>query len=377
MMLPSLFAKSVREQVREPLVMAGVVLMGAAFMVIFGLAMGTSLYTYAIAVRGGTGSKFVEALRNAGYPDGVRLFDVRLDPMTEDLTPALRRRDLAAIVRIPEGFPAAVEALSAGRSVTATAVEVRGDPGNPAFGLVEMMIRSTLDEYLVSMGQPTQSIHTQTSYLEGGPTSGGEFTYMAPGLMLMAIFMLLIQCAMVIVREVQSGTMLRLRLAGVPTGQFLGAVGLSQVLFAGLMLPLMYATARLMGLPPTHDLFAELCVGLLASTTAIAFGLVTAAVSRTVIEAFLWGNLATIPVVFLSGAFFPLPRRALFSVFHLDVNLLDWIPSNPAVSAMSEVLLRGAGLTDVWWDILKMLVASAGLFALGAFLFSRTHLRRI
>jgi hypothetical protein len=80
---------------------------------------------------------------------------------------------------------------------------------------------------------------------------------LAPGLMLMAIFMLLIQCAMVIVREAQSGTMRGLRFAGVPRGQCLESVGLPQVLFASMVPPLMSAVVRLTGLPALADSPAE------------------------------------------------------------------------------------------------------------------------
>jgi len=340
----SLFRKTVREQLREPLMLGVTVTFGAVFMLIFGLAFGESYFTYRLAVRnldrpvGGlrAGDALLERLEAMSYDDGVRMF-------------ALERVD-------------ATDGL---------------DPANTGFGLVRMMLQSGLDDFLVERGRAPPVVSLETRFIETKVKGGGEFTYIAPGLMLMAIFLLLIQCSMVIVREVQSGTMLRLRLSRMQIWEFLLGVSASQVLFAALMLPLMYGVAVLVGFKGSGAVGTAFVVGLSSSVTAIAFGLVNAAISRTVVQAFLWGNLITIPVVFLSGAFFPIPEHVLFSVLGQKVTLMDWLPSAPAVAAMNKVLIYGAGLSDVGPELLKMALMSGLLFALGTALFSRTHLRRL
>lgn len=392
-----LFLKSVREQLREPLMLGVTVTFGAVFMLIFGLAFGESYYTYRVAVLNrdrpvgslNAGEEFIKKLENMAYDDGVRLFLVERVESTAGLEARLQKRDLFAFIEIPatlsEALGSTPQTVGRGpsplegsrRPSSPSAISVTGDPSNAGFGMVRMMIQSVLDDFLQGQGHAIPAVSLNTVFIEAKVKGGGEFTYLAPGLMLMAIFLLLIQCAMVIVREVQSGTMLRLRLSNMKIWEFLLGISASQVLFAAVMLPMMYGMAVLVGFKGSGALGTAYLVGISASVVAIAFGLVTAAISRTVIAAFLWGNLATIPVVFLSGAFFPIPEHVLFAVAGHKITLMDWLPSAPAVSAMNKVLIYGAGAGEIAEDLLKMAVMSALLFALGVFLFSRTHLKRI
>jgi len=350
---------------------------GAVFMLIFGLAFGAGASTYRVAVwnldvHGRASTELIGALEAMAYDDGVHLFTVERVESFEAVEPRLQRRDLYATVRIPAGFSRAVE--SAGPSAK---LVVTGDPTNPGFGLVRMMVQSALDDFLGARGGTQPAASLETRFIETKVKGSGEFTYIAPGLMLMSIFLLLIQCSMVIVREVQNGTMLRLKLSRMSVWEFLLGVSLSQVFFAGLMLPIMYGVAVLVGFKGSGSVGAAFVVGLAASGTAIAFGLVNAAISRTVLQAFLWGNLITIPAVFLSGAFFPIPEHVLFTIASHPVTLMDWLPSAPAVAAMNKVLIYGASLEDVAVDLGKMAVMSVALFALGVTVFSRTHLKRL
>jgi ABC-2 type transport system permease protein len=243
--------------------------------------------------------------------------------------------------------------------------------------MVRMMAGSVLDGFLAETTGYTAPVSLETTFIEAKVKGGGEFTYIAPGIMLMAIFLLMIQCAMVIVKEVQNGTILRLRISHMKIWEFLTGISASQVFFAAIMLPLMYAVAVLVGFKSSGSLTLAFLVGICASIVAIAFGLIIAAISRTVVEAFLWGNLATIPVVFLAGCFFPMPEHVLFTISGAKITLMDWLPSYPAVTAINKVFLYGADLQDVAGDILKMLLMTSLLFAFGVFLFSRTHLKKL
>jgi len=378
----SVFLKSLREQFRAPLVLGIAVLTGSTFMVIFGLAMGNSFYTHAVVVIDHDqqpGSRtFIKHLSEARYEDGNRLFDVRQVKEPSGLTADLQRQKLGAVISIPKGFSATLGDLERGeRHLEPCELEVMGDPANAALGLKRLKLDSAFNAFLLGNGQLSWPFVLANRFLPSPVKGGGEFTYLAPGLMLMAIFLMLIHCAMVLVNEVQRGTMLRLRLSGLPTWQYLAGVGASQVLFASLMLPLMYTAAYAVGFRGAGNLGTAFVVGCASSLVAIAFGMVIAAFSRTVIEAFLWGNLMTIPVIFLSGVFFGVPDHVLFRMGGFTVRMMDWIPSYPAVIALKRVLLNGAALRDVTGELIKLLVTSTAFFALGAWLFKRTHLKKL
>jgi ABC-2 type transport system permease protein len=80
--------------------------------------------------------------------------------------------------------------------------------------------------------------------------------------------------------------------------------------------------------------------------------------------------------MFFSGAIYPLPRTALFTLGGHAVAIYDFIPATHAVVALNKVLTLGAGLGQVAYELIALVVLSAVYFAAGVWLFQRRHLRR-
>lgn len=374
MKIGAIFWKSLKEQVRDWRTLGLSFAMPVVFMVIFGLAMGGGYYTYKIITdnrdSGPLGREWLQRLQGSLYANGRPVFILQAPGSAASDREKLEKHEVAARLTIPAGFSAALQRPAA-RPVEVT---VTGDPGFPAFSLVKMMVDGELNAFAAAKSGRTPLVGSRLEMLGGGG-EGSEFDYIAPGLMLMAIFMLLIQCAVAIVRECEAGTILRLRLMPLRSGEYLAGVGLTQVLFAVLMIPMMFYTAVAVGFHSRGSLLTGMVVGVLASLSAIAVGLITAAVSRTANQAFLIGNMVIIPVVFLSGVFFPAPQITLF---HLGrpFGLFDLQPATHAVNAFNRIFLFGAGLGEIGYEIFMMLFLSAVYFLIGVWLFRRTHLRR-
>jgi uncharacterized phage infection (PIP) family protein YhgE len=109
MKILNLFIKSVKEQLREPLMLAVTVSFGAIFMLIFGLALGENYYTYKLAIINhdkpvagiNAGDRFVKKLREISYEDGVKMFEVEMVDSAKEVESRLQKRDISAFIEIP------------------------------------------------------------------------------------------------------------------------------------------------------------------------------------------------------------------------------------------------------------------------------------
>ena len=266
--------KSLLEQVRDLRGMAVSFMLPVMFMVIFGAVFGASFYTYDILVLNddsgsqqegaafGLGDSLVAALEASTYEDGTRIFRVTRISSRDEIGDRLARHDKVALINIPTTFTRSV--LSAGTAgAVRSVVSVEGDPGFPSFNLVRWLVEAVVAEVVAD--DPPVRLETVAA-VSGTATS--EFDYMAPGLMLLAIFMLLIQSATVLLSEVESGTLKRLSISRLRAWELLAGVSLSQVIFAALMIPLMFLSAIMMGFHNSGSLFDATVVGVITSLSA-------------------------------------------------------------------------------------------------------------
>jgi hypothetical protein len=130
-----------------------------------------------------------------------------------------------------------------------------------------------------------------------------------------------------------------------------------------------------LGFRSQGPLWVAIFVGAVTSLSIVGIGLLLACFARTVSEAFIYANFPLILLMFFTGAMFPMPPVPLFTLGGRTIGLFDILPPTHAVVAINKVLTLGAGLSDVLYEVVMLLVLSAGYFAIGVWLFQRTHLR--
>ena len=103
-----------------------------------------------------------------------------------------------------------------------------------------------------------------------------------------------------------------------------------------------------------------------ASFSCIGIGLVIAAFARQVAGAVILSVLVSFPLIFMTGAVFPLSQMPAF---------MQWIaraiPLTYAIEALSGVMLRGETLADVAWQLSVLIAFGVGLLTLGSLLVRR------
>jgi len=369
MRLWSVFRKAMREQLRDRSTLAMTLLAAPLFCLLYFLMMGGSSTSYTALLVNQDGNPAVaEALRTVQYEDGAPLLKLRTvadRPAAEKL---LRDREGDALVIIPPGFSAALQGGPASRYV------LSGDLTNPRYTVAAILAATAVDglvQQAVGAPPPVQFVEEPL----GGSGSRTEFESYVPGIIMIAVEMLMFKFAMMLAAEVEAGTLRRLRLTRMTAFDLLGGISLTQMIVGAGAVLLTFATAALLGFESQGPLWVAILITTLATFSIIGFGLLTACYSRTTTEAAVVGTFPMLTVMFFSGSAFPLPRVPLFSLFGRVVSVYDILPPTHAVTALNKVLTMGAGLGEIGYELAAILVLSAVYFAAGVWLFHRRHMR--
>ncbi len=86
--------------------------------------------------------------------------------------------------------------------------------------------------------------------------------------------------------------------------------------------------------------------------------------------------MITVPMGFLAGAFFPLPKEIIGQFNGRTYQVYDVLPWTHAVAALRSVLTYGTGIEgDVLFEVQALIILTAILFVTGVAAFSRVRLR--
>jgi ABC-2 type transport system permease protein len=186
----------------------------------------------------------------------------------------------------------------------------------------------------------------------------------------------MILSAMMITKEIENGTIQRIVLAKIKPMEICGGISLAQMVLAAIMIPLVFAASMLLGFHTSGSFLLAYVVSLIATFSAIGIGLIIAAFCKTSLEAFIIGNVVLTPMMFLAGIFFKVPPIKLFTIMDKEIELLSFIPTLDAVSAMNKILLQNAGFYNVVSELIVLIILSAFYFLLGVVLFKRRYMAR-
>jgi ABC-2 type transport system permease protein len=207
-----------------------------------------------------------------------------------------------------------------------------------------------------------------------GTSSLTEFELYVPSLLILALMMLMFTAAGALIREKDKGTLIRLRLSNLTVFEWLTAVSATQIIVGLLALGLTYLTAMAVGYKANGSLTILFLVGALTSLSIMAFSVLVAAFLRTVFDLVTVGCFPFFILMFFSGGMFPLPGVALFHWGDRAVQVNEILPTTHAISALNRVLSYDAGLGDITYELLAVLVLTAAFFAVGSWIFTRRHM---
>lgn len=406
----SIAIKDLKELLRDRRGLFFILLFPLFFMLIFGFGfggMGQNNEPHNIAIvnydQGATmpgtgehvnfGENLTNQLKDVKYEDSdVNIFNVTLTSETNaDNLIKQRKADVELI--IPEGFSQSVSdlikstiqsssvtgiATSTGTNTTSTII-IRGDTGYMGFGTTQGILNGILAQYPSKLpGAQTQDFIQ--SKVEGMPGTQAftAFDFMAPGIIVFAILMLAINVATILTREVENGTLNRLKLSKMTSFDFLfgGLLPWSLVVVAQVLI--LFAVAIGIGFHwqgSINSIVLAVIIGVIGGIASISLGMIIAAFAKNPPQASQLGTLIAVPVSFLIGAFIQLPQVVIGNLMGQQVQIYDILPWTHVLNALRDVLTNGGGWDSVAYQVSWAVILTVILFVIGVFLFSRTRLR--
>ena len=383
----SVFIKSVREQFRNLLVLALTLVFAPVFVFAYWLffpAEGSTAYRVLIInedagvqIDGQTyhaGEEVTDAIARVTYASGSPLLTVREVASFTEAEALLRDRNGVVYFLFPEDFSRQLAAKKAGDPSATTELVFGGDLTNPYYPIAAILATSAVDSYVQQVAGTTPPVQYVEQPL-GGSGSRTEFETYIPGMFIFAVMMLVFAASMTVAREVENGTLRRLQITRMTAFDLLGGTSLTLVIVGVAAEMLAFGTAMALGFRSYGPLWVAVLVGAVTSVSVIGVGMIVAAFSRSVSQAFVIANFPLGVFMFLSGAVFPIPSVTLFEIAGQPIGLCDFLPPRHAVVALNKILTLGAGLEEVVYELVALVVLSLLYFAIGTWVFQRRHLR--
>ncbi len=392
----SIASKDLKELLRDRRSLFFILLFPLFFMLIFGFAYGNMgennephniavvNYDQGVTVPGGThinfGDKTTDTLKDIKYPENdTNMFNVTLTSEA-DADNLVKQRSVDAEIIIPENFSRSISTL------TPSTVIVRGDTGYSGFGITQAMLSSVLGAYQTKLSANIQNNKNAPSEqliqgkIEGlpGTESFTAFDYLAPGMMVFAILMLATSVATILTREVESGTLRRLKLSKMTSFDFLFGGLLPWSLIAAAQVLILFAVAMGIGFHwqgGIESIILSVIIGIIGGIASISLGMIIASFARSPPQAGQLGTLVAVPLTFMVGAFFQLPQMVIGTFMGQQIQIYDILPWYHVANALRYVLTYTVSWETVMYQIVWAVVLSAILFVIGIFLFSRNRLR--
>jgi ABC-2 type transport system permease protein len=383
----SVFVKSMREQSRNVMVLLLTLVFAPVFVFAYWLffpAEGSTAYRVLI-INQDAGAEIdgrpysaseeaIEAISHVSYASGSPLLTIRQVATREEAEALLRDRAGVAYVVFPEDFSRVLAAARSGDPSAPTDLVFGGDLTNPYYAIAAILATSAVDSYVEQVAGVTSPVQYVEQPL-GGSGSRTEFETYVPGMFIFAVMMLVFTAAMTVAREVEDGTLRRLQITPMTAFDLLGGVSLTLTIVGVAAESLALVTAMALGFRSYGPIWVALLVGAVTSVSVIGVGMIVAAFSKTVSQAFVIANFPLGVFMFLSGAIFPIPSVTLFEIAGQPIGLCDFLPPRHAVIALNKIMTLGVGLDQVLYELGSLVVLSALYFAIGMWVFQRRRLR--
>jgi ABC-2 type transport system permease protein len=387
MRLLTIFIKTCREMSRDLWVLGLTLAFAPLFVYLYWVFTqgGSTSYTILVAnqdlgvpLQSGitvtAGQEAIQAIENVRYANENPLLKVkRIDDRTK-IDSILKNRGAAAFILIPEDFSQALMALREGDRSIEIQIIFGGDLSNPYYTVGATLALGAIDNYVIrTTGQ--QPLIRYTEQPMGASAARTEFEIYVPGILIFSEMMLIFLAAMTVAREIESGALKRLQISPMTSFDLLGGITAAMMLVGVAAVVLTVITAYLLGFRSQGPMWITILIGAVTSLSIFGAGLVVACFSRTVSQAFVVANFPLGLFMFFSGAIFPIPKVALFTLAGHEFGLNDILPPTHAVVALNKVMVLGAGIKDVIFELTALLVLSLLYFFVGVWLFKRLHLK--
>jgi ABC-2 type transport system permease protein len=351
------------------------------------------------------GNNLTQVLNDVKYEDSEKhIFNI-IETNEDEANDLIKQRDVDALLIIPENFSQAMVNLinfninsngvmpinsnSVSSSNVTAELIIRGDSSFTDFGVSQAILVGIIGNYQDEIvnnikNSVSGNSNNQTQYITTevesvpGTESFTMFDFLAPGMMVFAILLLATTVAAGLTREVETGTLTRLKLSRMRSFDLLFGGLIPWSLIAAAQILILLIVAIMVGFHwqgGLNSILLAMFVGLIGGVASVSLGMIIAAFAKNDRQATNMGTLITVPVSFLSGAFFQLPQVVIGNFMGNPFQIYDILPWTHTLYALRTVLTFGGSWNDISYQVGWMLILTSILFAISVFLFAKIRLR--
>ena len=383
-----IFIKSFKEQLRSFWDLILILILAPGFVILYWAFFGGGSTNYNVLVINqdeghclalqsqiSCADLLIEDMKAISYKSGEPILNINL---LEDQTEAehfLQENEAVALIFFPADFSSAVNKAQSDQKPAETAILISGNLTNPYYSIAAIFASTAMDGFIGTATQRENLIEIREIPL-GESDARSEFEIYVPGLLIVAITMMVFSVAMSIASEIENGTIRRLLLTHMSAFHYFSGVTLLYILIGLASVALTFITAVLLGFSSNGSLWLAGLISLFTCLAVIGAGLITSCFSKTAASASILSMFPMLLMMFFSGAVFPMPNLKLFTIGTQQIGLFDFIPTTHAVLALNKILTLGCGIEDVGYEFSMLVFLSLIYFLTGVALFQKLHLKR-
>jgi len=286
----------------------------------------------------------------------------------------LKNKKADALVVIPDDFSKKFQNLLTSNEEENVNIEFVGDLTSIKYMVTAIWAAETLSESIYEASDKKNPVKiTETSIGISGKMD--SFELYVPGLLILAIIMILLPASISIINEVENKTMIRLKLSNLRALEFLTGISAVQLIIGIISIALALVVAVGLGFEYAGSLFNVFVVAVLSSISIIAISLILAAFTKTATEVLIVGNFPLFLLMFFTGVAIPIHAKELFSIGGYPITLQGLMSPTHSVNAMNKIMIMDMGFVDILPEITALVVLTVIYFSIGVWLFWLRHMR--
>ena len=379
----SIIKKNAVTQLRDYWVLLLTLMASPFFVLIYWLISGGFNTTYNIGIINYDGYQaekktrsielIVENLKALKYKDGTPMVKVELLKSDDDAKRLLKERGIDVFLTFPKGFSSVIKKIIENGDTSRPAFQIAGDPVNPKYLVAAIVITSSIEDD-IKKATGLKSVVTMEETFIGNSLEKNDFDLYVPGLLIFSVIMVLLTAAMIIIKDVEDKTILRLKITNMKAWEYLGGISLVQVVLAALSVLMTFGIALALGFHYSGSLWLAAFISVLTSISIIGISLILVSFCKTSSAVLTVGNFPLFILMFFSGAMMPMPNPGLFTIAGKSIGWNVILPPSHAVIALNKILSLGEGFSGVVFEISALVVTGLAYFAIGVWLFKKKHL---
>ncbi len=379
MKLAASVIKSFKENMRDWKVLALVLLFSPFFLVLIYLLYGHSPATYKIGIvdldKRENSAALAERIESIKGPDDMGLLHIRYIEDVEKIKAEVKEKTIDIGIVIPKNYSDFNTASVLEGTGNSAVVNFYGSMSNARYIIAAVLVADTINTQGIAAADITLPFSINETFVEKNLPLN-EFDSSVPGLLSLAVLMILFTATASIVKENDKKTLIRLKLSRLGAFNFLMGICIVQTVIALAALAISYLTALLLGYRPEGSLGSILILGVISSFSIVSISLVVASFLNTVFDVLTVGCFPFFILMFFSGSMLPLPKLTVLTIHGHSLGITDVLPLTHTVNGFNKILNYGAGPKEILFDLIMIVLLTVLYFLTGLVLYQKCKLSK-